>query len=243
MLESEVAVPNTEAGRESAESRGVYPVESPEVKDDADPERDPVGGPVLIGERSFPLSLPGELTGAAASLAPEPHAAVKFERYQAWTPGRPIKDPNAASYIERMQILVEIVEVEGPILGHRLYQQYVKGAGGKKVGPQIAKVLNRASNGAESRGVLVSENPLDEQGQKIKTFRLSEQPKAPIRDLGPRDLAEVPPLELAAVLDSMRDSQFDEEEWFRALLKFYGLVRLTPKVRKQLIAAAGLVVS
>jgi hypothetical protein len=52
---------------------------------------------------------------------------------------------------------------------------------------------------------------------------------------------DVPPFELAAVLDSVRDGHFDEEEWFREVLKFYRLRRLTTKASEQLKAAVALV--
>lgn len=93
--------------------------------------------------------------------------------------------------------VVRIVECEGPIAGHRLHQVYVKAAGGRRVGKEIARQLNQAITVAERRGLIVSENPLRQAGVKPKTFRTPTQPRVHPRDLGPRTLESVPPAELA----------------------------------------------
>lgn len=49
---------------------------------------------------------------------------------------------------EIIEGLVAITAAEGPILGHRLHSVYVKAAGGQRVGPQIANVLNSAIHAA-----------------------------------------------------------------------------------------------
>jgi very-short-patch-repair endonuclease len=135
--------------------------------------------------------------------------------------------------------IVRIVEFEGPILGHRLHQVYVKAAGGRRVGREIARQLNQAITLAEQRGLIVSENPLGEGGVKSKTFRTPSQPSVSPRELGPRTLDSVPPAELAQHLSELAGdcSSLSDEKLFRAVLDLLGLKRLTENTRAVLSSA------
>jgi len=139
--------------------------------------------------------------------------------------------------------VVRIVAVEGPVLGDRLQQAYVKASGGQKVGKGIARVLNQAITGAERRGEIVSDNPLNESGVKPKTFRLPSQPPVIPRELGPRSLSLVPPAELARHLAELSAGEEvrTEEELFRAVLDRLGLQRLTENAKAVLARASELV--
>ncbi len=161
--------------------------------------------------------------------------------YSSWSTGDRLPDPLTASPSELAQGLRQIVEVEGPVLGDRLYQLYVTSAGGSRVGAKIKRVLNRASSASERRGDLVADNPLAEAGQIVKTFRLPNQPEVEMRELGPRTIHHVPPAELGAVLEMVREPADDEETWFRRVLKLYGLSRLAWPTRRRLEACTALV--
>lgn len=139
--------------------------------------------------------------------------------------------------------LVRIVEVEGPVLGHRLHQVYVRAAGGQRVGREIARLLNTAIVRAERRGLLKSENPLNEPGVKPKTFRTPAQSAVVPRELGPRALDMVPPAELAHHFAqfSAADPDLSEDELYRAMLDRLGLKRLTENARTVLSTALALV--
>jgi hypothetical protein len=129
--------------------------------------------------------------------------------------------------------IVRIVECEGPILGLRLHQVYVKASGGRRVGREIARQLNQAIMLAEKRGLIISENPLGEAGVKPKTFTTPAQPLVDARELGPRTLDSVPPAELAQHLSDVAsdDSSLTDERLFRAVLDLLGLKRLTENAR------------
>ena len=116
--------------------------------------------------------------------------------------------------------IARIVAVEGPVLGDRLHQAYVKAAGGQTVGKKTAHILNQAITSAERRGMIVSDNPLNEAGVKPRTFRLTTQPEVVARELGPRSLSQVPPAELAHHLVelSVGGQLRTEEELFHAVL-------------------------
>lgn len=146
---------------------------------------------------------------------------------------------SAALQVSRSQLieeLVEIVTVEGPVLGERMQRAHVKAARGQRVGRQIAKALNSAIHAAVRQGLLVTDNPLEESGVKPLTYRLADQPLARVRDLGPRTLDLVPPLELAEVLTGCSEGTGWEEEelLFRAVLDQYGLRRLTTNTTNRL---------
>jgi very-short-patch-repair endonuclease len=147
--------------------------------------------------------------------------------YPVWDTRHVFPNTKNGTLAGRIEALRRIVEVEGPILGHRLYQLYVRSAGGQRVGKEIRRLLNSTSNTAVSKGILKAENLLGEPGQILKTFRLPGQPEVDLRERGPRTLSEVPPGELIAVMRALKLVGQDEEAWFRAVLDAYGSKRLT----------------
>jgi hypothetical protein len=129
--------------------------------------------------------------------------------------------------------IARIVAVEGPVLGDRLHQAYAKAAGSQTTGKKIAHILNQAIDSAERRGMIVSDNPLNDAGVKPKTFRLADQPEVVARELGPRPLNLVPPAELAHHLleVSVEGELRTEEDLFHAVLHRLGLERLTENAK------------
>lgn len=147
-----------------------------------------------------------------------------------------------ASLAELIANVVQIVEVEGPVLGHRVHDAYRDAYGGHRVGRELARTLNQAMELAVRRGQLVADNPLDEPGVKPRTFRLPTQPPVVVRQLGLRSLNLVPPAELAAHLAEFAGIEdLSEDELFRAVLDVLGLQRLTENARSVLSAAMVLV--
>jgi very-short-patch-repair endonuclease len=161
-------------------------------------------------------------------------------RYRAFT--EPLPDMGSTSLNDISSNIVRIVECEGPILGYRLHQVYVKATGGQRVGREIARQLNQAIMLAEQRGLILAEDPLGEGGVKPKTFRTPAQSKVDVRELGPRTLDTVPPAELAQHLADIAadDSSLSDEQLFRAVLDRLGLKRLTDNVRASLSVASEL---
>lgn len=138
--------------------------------------------------------------------------------------------------------VVRIVTVEGPVLGHRVHDAYRDAYGGQRVGREIARQLNHAIQLAQRRGLIVSDNPLNEAGIKPRTFRLPSHPQAVPRELGTRTLALVPPAELAHHLaTAAADSGYTGDELFREVLGVLGLKNLTSSARAVLSAAMSLV--
>lgn len=140
--------------------------------------------------------------------------------------------PDDASQEELVEGLIEIVRVEGPVIGQRLRYAYVKAAGGKRVGSHIGSVLNKALYSGMRKGLLLSDNPLNEAGIQPLTIRLESQPLVVPRELGPRSLDQVPPRELASLIaaNAAEVGWVDEVALMRATLASLGLRRLTPNV-------------
>ena len=101
--------------------------------------------------------------------------------------------------------IVAIVAVEGPIIGDRLHKVYARCSRDEGADPHVANVLNATIVAAVREGLLIEHDPLGEAGIKPHTFRLPAQPAVHLRELGPRNLSQVPPAELAAVMREVGD--------------------------------------
>lgn len=159
--------------------------------------------------------------------SPEEGVLLPYEKYTGSAP------PAAeAARRDLEQILIDIVAVEGPVMGFRIHSAYVAASGGQRVGPAIAQTLNSALTRLLRRGALVASDPLGRAGMRPRTFRLPEQPLVVQRELGPRDLAHVPPHELAALLRDAAEvtAWSSPEALYREALRRLGRVRLTPGV-------------
>jgi very-short-patch-repair endonuclease len=134
--------------------------------------------------------------------------------------------------------LVRLVEVEGPVMGGRLHTAYVRASGAVRVTKLVASELNKAISQAVREGRLMEDNPLGESGIKPCTYRLPGQPAIRLRQLGPRSFDELPPAELATLLDRVtnRNGTTDEEALQRAALEQFGLKRLTENVKSRFAA-------
>lgn len=148
-----------------------------------------------------------------------------------------------ASTSDLIDGIVEIVAVEGPIVGHRLHGVYVRSADGHRVGSRIASALNSAISTAVRKGLLVADSPLGEVGVKPRTYRLPTQPVAVVRQLGPRTFDQIPPAELAAVLAEEAETlgRANRTAWYRSAIGRYGLSKLGSTIKSRLDAVARLV--
>ena len=197
-----------------------------------EPDGDEEGGPEPTADPVLPSSdrEPADLGAIYA----------KPKAYEAWDTANRLADVGSASRQQLQQGLRQIVEVEGPIVGERLYQLYVKSAGGAKVGSAIKRTLNSAVYRMVRKGELVADDPLGQGGQIKKTYRLPDQPPVIVRELGARTIHDVPPAELAARMQALRQPGERQEETFKRVLNSYGLTRLRVATRETLERAATL---
>lgn len=161
----------------------------------------------------------------------ETTAMAPYEAFSGVQP--PVSEASRDALIDG---IVEIVAVEGPMLGERIHRVYIQSSGGRRIGSELARSLNSAVTLAVRRGALTADNPLDRSGVRPITYRLPEQALVRLRELGPRDLADVPPRELATVMAEVAVGigWADEEALFRAVLDKLDLKRLTKNVQTTL---------
>ena len=171
--------------------------------------------------------LPDEPTGAPRG----PAAAVELEPYRAWEP-RPVPDPRSAGRDALMPAVMEIVEIEGPVLAGRAFGLYTRAAGGKK----LTSAAKAPLTGAAWRLKIQDRLVIDREGattiENEDVLRAADTPPVRVRELGPRTLDEVPLEEVAELMRRLREAGAGELK--RAVLDTYGLVRLTARADEYL---------
>ena len=184
---------------------------------------------------------PGAVSGSAAKASadyPAPTAADVTEPapnggggvlgpHRTWqSHGLPPADMTALPVV--VAGLREIIAAEGPIHAQGAYRSYVHAAGGQRVGREMRRYLDAAARQALRRGVFceIDDGLLlpDE-----KTFYMPGTPPVVVRELGPRQLSDVPRSEVAALIKDLGLDFADPDMIKRAVLDTYGLIRLTAK--------------
>lgn len=121
--------------------------------------------------------------------------------------------------------LREIVIAEGPILALRAYRLYVQTSGGQRAGSEIKRILNKVTHDQIRNGRLAYIAD-DAEGMVDRTLYLPGTDAVIVRELGPRDLVEVPKSEVRALISQLGLDSQTGEEVSRAVLETYGLSRL-----------------
>ncbi|MDO5499489.1 MAG: AAA domain-containing protein [Propionibacteriaceae bacterium] len=177
---------------------------------------------------------------AAERKAPVPASAprvAELEDYIAFDTSLP--DPATMTADDLAGALLEIVAVEGPVSGTRLEQAYASAAGLPRLVARQRVALGQALAALVKADRVVVENLRKVDDWHDHAFRLSDQPWARARTLGPRRLEQVPLSEVALLLDlahyQVRDGS--EDDRFRAVLRQLGLARLDERVRRFLRTA------
>ena len=161
----------------------------------------------------------------AGEAAPQ---RVTLEPYREWE-GESPGDPRSAPRPRIMEAMLEIVAAEGPMLATRAYTVYNKAAGGKKLTSVARAPLSNSIYHLAREGKVVLEGD-DE------VVRLPDTPKVVVRELGPRELIEVPVDEIAELMRRLGP----QPDLKRAVLNTYGLVRMTARAEEYLARAEGL---
>jgi very-short-patch-repair endonuclease len=155
--------------------------------------------------------------GACEALAP----------YQAWEP-RATSSVLETPGLRVTEELLEIVGDEGPVHALRSYQLHTKAAGGQRVGREMRHAYNQIVHAALRRGTLAKIID-DLPGVVDSTIYLPGRDPVVIRELGPRQLIEVPRSEIRTLIEELQLESGDPRLIKRAVLDTYGLVRLTEK--------------
>jgi hypothetical protein len=174
---------------------------------------------------------------AHAADAIEQRQEVVLDPYTAWEPGDEVLgDPRTTPRPRIMEALEQIVAAEGPMTATRAYSLYNKGSGGRKLTSAARAPLSSAMYwlAREGKVTLVREPDVPWQGDDV--VRMPDHPEVRVRELGPRDLIEVPLDEIAELMRRLRAAQGigDDMGLKRAVLSAYGLVRLTARADEYL---------
>ena len=194
--------------------------------------------PVLLlsaGGDASGLAL-GELVDEAREALPASVAVaakVTLEPYRAWdgdVPGDPRETPRPRI----MEALAEIIATEGPMRASRAYAIYNRASGGKKLTAVARAPLSSALTWLAREGKVELTPRDDIPWQDDDLVRLPDAPPVVVRELGPRELIEVPLDEIAELMRRLGGPDK------RTVLTAYGLVRLTSRADEYLGLAAGL---
>ena len=186
--------------------------------------------PVLTLQRGEMPDWPVEDWYEAAPVkrgaAPVP---VALDPYHAWD-GEVPGDPRSAPRPRIMDALTEIIATEGPMLAGRAYALYNRAAGGKKLTSVARAPLSNSVYhlAREGKVVLQRADEIPWQGEDV--VRAPGTPPVVVRQLGPRELIEVPLDEIAELMRRLGDV----EDRKRAVLNAYGLVRMTARAEQYL---------
>lgn len=170
---------------------------------------------------------------------PEPEATtirrtseIILTPYQTWSL-RTLPHPETASLTEIAEGLLDIVSVEGPMHAYRAYRLYTQAAGGRRVGTEIRRSFHAATRYALRASTLrqVDEGIL---AADEETLYISGKPSVVVREVGPRQLSEIPRSEVAALIRQLDTAGSSVDAIKRAVLNAYGLVRLTVKTSQYL---------
>lgn len=189
--------------------------------------RHPAGTPDGKGPGDLPSGVSGETSDV---LLP----------YDSWW-GDGLPHPSHTSYRGTLPGLRDIIAVEGPITTDRLFNRYIRGAGYKRVTEPVRRKLDAGVDHlVRGREIEVDEfaDPLDEGGVQ-RVVRRTGTAAVVVREIGDRDLYQVPLNEIAELL-GRRIRLFpnsSEEQLMRHVFDRYGRKSLTRKARAYLESA------
>ncbi|APT86294.1 AAA domain-containing protein [Corynebacterium flavescens] len=176
-------------------------------------------------QQRFPLqpsSARSELSVVLEAAEGDIPAPEKFTPFDGWTVG--------VSQAARSQVeagLIDVLQAEGPIRGERLYRRYLSGYNGR-MSSEVKKTLKQALRlGIQKNTILVS-NPLRRRSMDDRTFYLPGQLPVLPRELGGRNLQELPAEEVITTMNLFPDAP-TAAELFQLCRKYWGLGRLSDK--------------
>jgi len=212
----------------------------PVVREASGRGRSPDPVPATAAPAPAPAAEPAERVAPAAepaAPAAEPgtaggRAGPALLPYQAWD-NRALPHPDTAPLAEVMAGLREIVAAEGPVHAERAYRLYTLAAGGRRVGPEMRRAFHAATRDALSAGSI---RELDDEIDALdeKTLYAPGKPTVLVRELGPRQLSEVPRSEVAKLIRYLGLEGAPDDMVKRAVLGAYGLARLTARTSQYL---------
>ena len=163
-------------------------------------------------------------------VTPVPNRAVPYVAFEG--PAGP--DPRHSTPAQVAEGLCRIIDTEGPLLGKRAYNLYLRGIGITRMGGELKRSMNRALQHAIRQGRVAKEDESGTGGLVYSIVRITGTPATVLRERGPRTFKEIPPSELQLMaLQLSQDEGFESgsDDHLRAVLESFGLKRLTVQLR------------
>jgi hypothetical protein len=179
-------------------------------------------------------TLPSGVRPTATGVMPQ---RLALEPYRAWE-GEVPGDPRSAPRPRIMDALTEIITTEGPMLASRAYALYNRAAGGKKLTSVARAPLSNSVYHLAREGRVELTRADDIPWQADDVVRAPDAPAIVVRELGPRELIEVPLDEIAELMKRLAAAGHTDLK--RAVLDAYGLIRMTARAEQYLTTAEGL---
>ncbi len=136
--------------------------------------------------------------------------------------------------------LRKIIETEGPVTTDRAYKVYVRGAGSTRVTKLVrAKLDHAVARLLDQKQVQIDELGVAGSGVAQRVLRVPGSAPVVVREIGSRDLYEIPLNEVVALMERRLDNHpgASHEQLMRHVLNSYGWRRLTDKARTYLTSA------
>lgn len=139
-----------------------------------------------------------------------------------------------------MNELLEIVKIEGPILGSFLMRRHYKATGGSSLSSNNEHEYIEKLKSLVLRDELIMEEQVSGESIASATFRLAEQPAVITRVRGARDLYDIPPREIAMIIRGVMKSKpalskaSARGDLFRQVLLLLDFTKLTKKAEDHL---------
>ena len=209
------------------------------VKDVARVLRDETPVSPVAGGGGPPAASPPRVTGSVRRLGASPGAPQTMLAYTEWDESG-LPHPSATHAFGSVPGLRRIIETEGPVTTDRAYKVYVRGAGSTRVTKLARARLDMAvARLLDQRQAQVDEFAGARDGETQRVLRSPGSPPVVVREIGSRDLYEVPLNEVVALMERRleRVPGASHEELMRHVLNTYGWRRLTDKARTYLTAA------
>jgi very-short-patch-repair endonuclease len=189
-----------------------------------------------------PFVLNGGFTGSDADESDEldddsdddaPEMRDEAIPFSGYCKSKAYPDPRDAAPANVRECVTEIIRQDGPLMCSSVYRLYAEACPAfRRCGKAVKAKLNQAIATLLRTGVIARESEVDGLPDESRVLRLTDTPRWRVRPAGKRDILEIPPLELMAVLDERRfrhdePNAVSDRDFATVLLQHYEGQRMT----------------
>jgi len=216
-------------------------IEEPEVQVEADPDYSPDPLEFTAVTQSAPKEI--YVDGLRVREFPKPISPEYqwLQPYRSWDPEESKKFTKVESSDRKiLDELLEIVRIEGPMLGSYLMRRHYKATGGSSLSSAKEALYQKKIKSVMNRGEFVVEEQVSGESFSSATLRTHDQAPVITRVRGARDLYDMPPREIAMIIRGVMKTHKDlakasnREMMFRQVLLLLDFTKLTKKAEEHL---------